>query len=90
MRLLYLLSIILLCGCASWNLHTACFDVNGTNLSTPYGPASGNLRICSETCVGTCPKAEMSSIEQLTNAEIQVDKKSIGSIPVMASITPTK
>lgn len=90
MRILFIPILLLFVGCASWNLHTACFDVNGTNLVTPYGPASGNLRICTETCLGACPKADTGSVEELTNAEIQVDKKSIGTIPVLASITPTK
>lgn len=91
MRALSLILILTLCGCSTWNLHTACFDVNGNNLSTPYGPASGNARFCTETCIGSgCPKPTTDAIEALTNEEMASEKKSIGTIPMIATITPTK
>jgi hypothetical protein len=91
MRLLPLfLSLLLFSGCASYNQHAACFNVAGTNLTTPYGPASGNVRFCTVTCLGSCPKPDAKDIMDLTNTEITSSQNSLGSIPVVATITPSK
>ncbi len=90
MKILSLIAVLVLSGCASYNQHAACFNVTGTNMATPYGPASGNVRLCTVTCIGACPKADTDSIIALTNTEITSSQNSIGSIPVVATITPSK
>ena len=85
-----LICVLLLTGCASYNQHAACFNVNGNNLSTQYGPASGTARFCTVTCIGSCTKADAKDIMALTNTEIVSSQNSLGSIPVIATITPSK
>lgn len=63
----YLLFLLIpLCGCiAGYNLHHLEGTVTGNALSTPAGPASGQVHINSWTCIsfngGKCP---------VSNAEI--------------------
>ena len=91
MRKIIPLLLLCLTGCASYNQHAACFNVSGVNLSTPYGPASGNARFCTVTCLGVgCPKADTQDIIGLTNTEITSSANAMGSIPVVATITPSK
>lgn len=83
--------VVLISGCASWNLHTACFNVTGNNLVTPYGPASGNARFCTETCIGTgCPKADTAAVEALTNAMLTAETKPLATVPMTSTITQVK
>jgi len=56
LKLGFVLGLSVLCGCAGYRLSHLHGVVEGNSLSTPVGPASGNIEYDSWTCMGNCPK----------------------------------
>lgn len=43
-------------GCVGYRLSHVTGTIGGTNIQTPYGPATGNLQYEATTCFGNCPQ----------------------------------
>lgn len=56
-RYIPLLITIFICGCVGYRISHVHGTIEGSNISTPYGPASANLQYEATTCLGNCPKA---------------------------------
>lgn len=55
-NILFICVICALGGCVGYRISHVTGTISGTNIQTPYGPATGNLQYDATTCLGTCPK----------------------------------
>ncbi len=58
-NIILLILVAFLGGCAGYRISHVRGTIMGTNIQTPYGPATGNIQYDSITCLGKCPKATM-------------------------------
>ena len=55
-NLIPIILMFLFGGCIGYRISHVTGNISGTNITTPYGPATGNLQYDATTCLGNCPK----------------------------------
>ena len=94
MRILLIIGLIALTGCASYNQKAVCLQLGTTNASIPYvgGATNGSGYACYLSCIGSkCPTPNGADITSLMANELTASNNSIiTSGPVRVTATPIK
>ena len=94
MRILLIIGLIALTGCASYNQKAVCLQLGTTNASIPYvgGATNGSGYACYLSCIGSkCPTPNGADIAQLMASELTASNGTIvtsGAVKITA--TPIK
>ena len=94
MKIISLIILLCLSGCASYNQKAICLQLGTTNASIPYvgGASNGSGYACYYSCIGPkCPIPDTSTITAMMEKEAAVTNNSIvTSGPVKITATPIK
>ena len=93
MRILLVIGLLALTGCASSGMNSTCAHIEGSEMTVPYIGGKGNADVyaCHMGCIGNCPKPDYVSLQTLTSDYL---KNSGGKLettgPGVITFTPTK
>lgn len=65
-KFLFIALCCVLGGCIGYRVSHVKGNINGTNIQTPYGPATGNFQYDATTCLGNCPEDKLPTMGSLT------------------------